>query len=84
MDRVGWDGLLHRDFPQTIVLRPNPHAVLRGFACGTSNLSDVLPHLQALHPAYRIEFDVISDPEWSHTGAWHRERRDPVPVDNNE
>ena len=38
-----------------------------------ATLSDALPALQALHPEYRIEYDVKPDPDWSYYFAWLKE-----------
>jgi hypothetical protein len=51
---------------------------------GSSNLAAVLPRLHRLHPEYRIEYDVTSDPEWSHYVAWLREHGIELPVDDDQ
>lgn len=40
---------------------------------GDATLADALPALQALHPEYRIEYDVKPDPTWSHYFSWLKE-----------
>jgi hypothetical protein len=40
---------------------------------GDATLSDALPALQALHPGYRIEYDVKPDPEWTYYFSWLKE-----------
>jgi hypothetical protein len=45
------------------------------YSASAVDLAAVLPRLQLLHPAYRIEFESRPDPAWDQYKSWLREQQ---------